>query len=110
LKRLVLTALILALAGCGASVESLSRKLTESPQPKARRKAAERLGLAPARCVVVEDAIPGVAAAKAGGFKCIAVATTNDAAMLREKAAPDLVLAATAEVTPAVVTRLLVGS
>jgi beta-phosphoglucomutase-like phosphatase (HAD superfamily) len=77
------------------------------PDPEVFLVAAERLGIRPAQCVVVEDAIPGVEAAKAGGFKCIAVTTTNDAEVLREKAAPDLVLAATADVTPAVVGNLL---
>ena len=36
----------------------------------------------PKRCVVVEDAIAGVEAAKRGGMKCIAVTTTNPAEAL----------------------------
>lgn len=77
------------------------------PDPEVFLLAAQRLGLAPDRCVVVEDAVAGVQAAKAGGFKCIAVTTTNRAEVLREKSAPDLVLSATADVTPDVVARLL---
>jgi beta-phosphoglucomutase len=35
--------------------------------------AAAKLGAEPGRCVVVEDAVAGVEAARAGGMKCIAV-------------------------------------
>ena len=35
--------------------------------------AARKLGVPPAKCVVMEDAVAGVEAAKAGGMKCIAV-------------------------------------
>ncbi len=43
------------------------------PDPQVFQVAAERLGLTPARCLVLEDAVAGVQAAKAGGMKCIAV-------------------------------------
>jgi beta-phosphoglucomutase len=43
------------------------------PDPQVFLIAAERLGIAPAHCVVFEDAIAGVQAAKAGGMKCVAV-------------------------------------
>ena len=36
----------------------------------------------PVRCVVVEDAIPGVEGAKRAGMKCVAVTTTNPAGAL----------------------------
>jgi beta-phosphoglucomutase family hydrolase len=77
------------------------------PDPEVFLKVAEKLGVPPARCLVVEDALAGVAAAKAAGMKCIAIATTNSAEALREKARPDLVLARTAEITPAMVDELL---
>ena len=44
------------------------------PDPQVFQVAAERLGIAANRCVVFEDAVAGVQAAKAGGMKCIAVA------------------------------------
>ena len=47
------------------------------PAPDTFLKAAEKLGLPPARCVVVEDAVAGVAAGKAGGMKVIAVTNTR---------------------------------
>lgn len=43
------------------------------PAPDVFLEAARRLGVAPAGCVVVEDAAPGAAAAHAAGMRCIAV-------------------------------------
>ena len=47
------------------------------PAPDPYLLAAEGLGLAPADCLVIEDAPAGVEAAKAAGARVIAVATTN---------------------------------
>jgi len=77
------------------------------PDPAVFLVAAQRLGLPPARCVVVEDALPGIEAAKAGGMKCVAVATTHTAETLRQRALADLILPATAELTPSMVRQLL---
>ena len=43
------------------------------PDPQVFLVAAERMDLAPAHCVVFEDAVAGVQAARAGGMKCVAV-------------------------------------
>lgn len=43
------------------------------PDPQVFLTAAERLGVPAARCVVFEDAVAGVQAARAGGMKCVAV-------------------------------------
>ena len=43
------------------------------PDPQVFLTAAAHLAVRPARCVVIEDAVAGVEAAKAGGMKCIAV-------------------------------------
>ncbi|MBM3471826.1 MAG: HAD family phosphatase [Armatimonadetes bacterium] len=48
----------------------------KKPDPQIYALAAERLGLAPARCVVFEDAPVGVQAARAAGCPCIAVTST----------------------------------
>jgi beta-phosphoglucomutase len=47
------------------------------PDPQVFQLAAERLGVAPQRCVVVEDAPAGVQAAHAAGMKCVAIASTG---------------------------------
>jgi beta-phosphoglucomutase len=43
------------------------------PDPQVFLVAAARLGLAPADCLVLEDAVAGVQAARAGGMKCIGI-------------------------------------
>jgi beta-phosphoglucomutase len=43
------------------------------PDPQVFEVAARKLGVPAGRCVVMEDAVAGVQAAKAGGMKCIAV-------------------------------------
>lgn len=52
------------------------------PDPTLFLKVARRLGVPPESCVVVEDAVAGVEAAKRAGMKCIAVTTTNQAESL----------------------------
>lgn len=48
------------------------------PHPEVFLKAAEMIGLAPERCLVVEDAHAGVEAACAGGFDCAAMGDAKD--------------------------------
>jgi beta-phosphoglucomutase len=43
------------------------------PDPQVFQVAAAKLGMEPGNCVVMEDAVVGVQAARAGGMKCIAV-------------------------------------
>jgi len=63
--------------------------LPSKPDPFIFLKAADRLGVIPLNCLVIEDAVTGVQAAKASGMKCIAVTTTNHAKILADA---DLVL------------------
>ena len=48
----------------------------KKPDPALFLEACARLGLAPASCLVIEDAVAGVAAAKAAGCRCLAVTTS----------------------------------
>ncbi len=50
------------------------------PAPEVFTEAARRLGLAPADCVVVEDAPPGVLAASAAGMRCVAAPSVREQA------------------------------
>ncbi len=52
------------------------------PSPETFLKAAGMLSLAPQRCVVVEDALHGVQAARAAGMPVVAVTTTRSRAEL----------------------------
>jgi beta-phosphoglucomutase len=56
----------------------------KKPAPDIFLSAAGRLGIAARQCVVVEDAVNGVTAAKAAGMRCVAVAQTFRAEGLRE--------------------------
>jgi beta-phosphoglucomutase len=53
------------------------------PDPAVFLESARQLGINPDHCLVIEDAIPGVQAAKRAGMKCIAVLTTNPASALQ---------------------------
>jgi len=48
----------------------------KKPAPDIFLEACRRIGLDPSSCLVVEDAVSGVAAAKAAGTRCLAVTTS----------------------------------
>jgi HAD superfamily hydrolase (TIGR01509 family) len=56
----------------------------KKPFPDIYLKAAKRLGVKPGDCLVVEDAVSGIEAAKAAGCRCLAVTSSFDAAALKE--------------------------
>lgn len=53
------------------------------PDPEVYLTAAARAGAAPGRCLVIEDALPGVQAAKAAGATCLGLMTSEGEAALR---------------------------
>jgi beta-phosphoglucomutase family hydrolase len=57
------------------------------PHPEVYLTAASRVGAQAARCLVVEDALPGVEAAKAAGASCLGLMTSEDERRLREAGA-----------------------
>lgn len=70
--------------------------LPGKPRPDVFLKAARLVGIPPNDCLVIEDAVPGVQAARNAGMKCIAVTTTNPAEGLQQA---DLVLLDLTELT-----------
>jgi HAD superfamily hydrolase (TIGR01509 family) len=56
----------------------------KKPDPELFLTAASRMGIEPARCLVIEDAPSGVQAAKTAGAKCIAVTNSTIAANLKQ--------------------------
>ncbi len=69
--------------------EAAGAAIRGKPDPAVFLLAAEMLDVPPQACLVIEDAIAGVEAAKRGGMKCIAVLTTNSAEKL---SAADLIV------------------
>jgi HAD superfamily hydrolase (TIGR01509 family) len=65
------------LRGFFADIVSAEDVSHGKPDPEVFLKAAGKIARAPGRCVVFEDAFVGLEAARAGGFKCIGVGTTN---------------------------------
>jgi len=68
----------------------------KKPHPQIYRRTAERLGIAPERCVVIEDAPAGAQAAKAAEMFCVAVTSTVSRDALSRA---DLIVDSLAEVT-----------
>jgi beta-phosphoglucomutase len=54
------------------------------PAPDIFLAAAHNLGVPPAACVVIEDSVNGIRAAKAAGMRCVAVAQTFPVGRLQE--------------------------
>lgn len=68
------------------------------PAPDVYLLAAHRLGVAPHRCVALEDSLNGLLAAKAAGMRCIAVPSSLTRSL--DFSAADLIVASLEEVTP----------
>lgn len=56
----------------------------KKPAPDLFLRAAAHLGLAPEACLVIEDAVSGVQAAKVAGMRCLALTTSFPPEVLRE--------------------------
>jgi beta-phosphoglucomutase len=103
--------LILELTGVARffmAVVGMEETQRGKPDPQVFQVAAAHLDLPPERCVVLEDAVAGVEAARAGGMKCIAVRSVghHPESKLRQAGA-DLVVATLEEVSAPMVLQLL---
>ncbi len=76
----------LAAAGLPVPERLISADMVErgKPDPEPYLRGAERLGFAPAECLVVEDAPPGVGAGKAAGCRVLGVLGTHSLVELAE--------------------------
>lgn len=61
------------------------------PAPDLFLRASEALGIPPANCVVIEDSVPGVTAARAAGMRVIGITNTTSADKLQAAAADAVV-------------------
>ncbi|MDR0902793.1 MAG: HAD family phosphatase, partial [Opitutaceae bacterium] len=73
----------LGFSGLFAGIVTAEDVRAGKPHPEVFLRAAEKISRAPERCVVFEDAFVGIEAARAGGMKVVAVATTNPASELQ---------------------------
>jgi beta-phosphoglucomutase family hydrolase len=76
------------------------------PAPDIFLRAADMLGMPPARCLVVEDAPTGIRAAHAAGMRVIGITSNHSEQELRDERAHAIV-ASFADLSPALVRRLL---
>ena len=60
-----------------------SQGMPGKPDPAVFLDAARQIGVPAQRCVVVEDGLPGLAAARRAGMRCIGVTTTHPASALQ---------------------------
>ena len=74
---------ILGLGGAFSAIVGAEDARRGKPDPEGFLVAAGRLGVAPADCVVLEDAPEGIEGAKAAGMRCVGVATTRPPERLR---------------------------
>jgi beta-phosphoglucomutase len=75
-----------------AAIVDGTQVVRKKPAPDIFLEACRRLALRPPSCLVIEDAVAGVAAAKAAGARCLALTTSFDAMQLgmADWIAPDL--------------------
>jgi beta-phosphoglucomutase len=97
----------LGIASCFGAVVTGADVRRGKPDPQVFLLAAQRLGAPPARCVVVEDAPVGVAAAHAAGMRAVAVLSTGRRVEDFAAAAPERLARSLRELTPADFDRLL---
>jgi beta-phosphoglucomutase family hydrolase len=92
--RLLITGL--GIDSCFQAIVS-GKDVTEGkPSPQAFLLAAQKVGVEPPNCIVIEDAIAGIAAAKGAGMRCLAVTGTHPRESL---AGADLIVDSLEEVT-----------
>lgn len=74
------------------------------PDPEIFLEASRRLGVSPRRCVVLEDSVAGVRAARAAGMRCVAITNSNPQEKLGEA---DMIVRTLEEISPQTLEMLL---
>ncbi|KAL5534512.1 hypothetical protein ACEPAG_975 [Sanghuangporus baumii] len=87
-----------ALAVCGITVPSPAQLVTSEdvergkPHPDPYLKAAERCGVSPESCLVIEDAPSGLNSGRSAGCKTLAVCTSHSKQSILAKTTPDYIV------------------
>jgi len=74
----------LGIANCFQAIVTGHEVTEGKPSPQVFLMAAQRLGVEPENCVVIEDAVAGVTAAKRAGMHCVAVTSTHSRQSLKQ--------------------------
>jgi beta-phosphoglucomutase family hydrolase len=74
----------LGIANCFQAIVAGQDVTEGKPSPQVFLLAAQRLGAKPGNCVVIEDAVAGVTAAKKAGMHCVAITTTHPRESLKQ--------------------------
>ena len=94
----------LGLGECFSVIVTGDEVTRGKPDPQVFLVAAEKLGVAPGNCAVIEDAPAGIEAASRAGMASVALTGTAPADRL---ATADLVVRRLDELTPGIVTKLI---
>ncbi len=76
------------------------------PEPEMFLITSNKIGVKPEECLVIEDSINGIIAAKKARMKSIAVLTTTPREEFIKKAKPDAIIKSMKELTPQLISRL----
>ena len=76
---------VLGFSGMFAAIVSAEDVSAGKPHPEVFQRAAQKIGRSPENCVVFEDALVGIEAARAARCKVIGVATTHPLDHLRDR-------------------------
>lgn len=87
----------LGLSAMMAAATDASDVTRGKPDPQVFLIAAERMGVDPARCVVIEDALHGIQAADRAGMKAVALTSTHSASVFADA---DLIVDSLADLSP----------
>jgi len=74
----------LGVANCFQAIVTGHDVTEGKPNPQVFLEAAKRLGAEPENCIVIEDAVAGVTAAKRAGMHCVAVTSTRSRESLKQ--------------------------
>jgi len=88
---------VLAVEEFFSAIITVDEVAKSKPDPEIFLKTAQKLGSEPKDCVVIEDSIFGVEAAKAGNMSCVTVAQGAYSAEELVKANPDLIVSSLQE-------------
>ena len=77
----------LELSACFNAIVSAENVCNGKPDPEVYLTAAKRVEVNPADCLVVEDAVPGMQAAKAAGASCLGITTSQSEDSLKQAGA-----------------------